>query len=79
MKINDNEYNTIIGIVNQYGTLDTEFTEVQAQLELLDAKKNELLQRLEVIRKEELAFFDILKNNYGEGKLNLETLEYMTT
>ena len=65
-------------IVNEYRTIETEFTEIQSQLERIDAEKSNLLSRLDAIRSEELEFYDNLEDKYGKGKIDLLTFEYIS-
>ena len=65
-------------IVNEYRTIETEFTEIQSQLERIDAEKSNLLSRLDAIRFEELEFYDNLEDKYGKGKIDLFTFDYIS-
>ena len=76
MQITNEELSTIKEIVEQYNSLNTEFLTIQTQLETLNMQKDSLLSRLESVHDMEYQFFETLKNAYGEGSLNLETLEY---
>jgi hypothetical protein len=72
------EHLAISKIVDKYRTLETDLTTVQAELQLLDSKKTQLLKTLDKIRSEELTFFKKLKRTYGDGKLDILTMEYVT-
>lgn len=76
MKLDNNEINEMKNIVLRYSNLHSEFEETQKQLEIISKKKDLLLESLETVHKEELNFYEKLKQKYGEGKLDFNSLEY---
>ena len=75
--LNDVDHRSIAKIVNQYRDLETDLNVVQTKLEELDTEKITLLSTLDKIRAEEIKFFKKLKKTYGDGKLDLLTMEYV--
>lgn len=76
-KLSSLEYNEMLNIVNSYREMETSLTKVQEQLESLSSIKDSLLHELDTIRDRELKFFENLEKNYGKGKLDLYTFEYI--
>lgn len=77
MKLKDEEYIEMTSIVEEYTRIQTSFDDVQKQLKKLSEQKDILLERLEVAREKELAFFSKLNESYGEGKFDPVSLEYI--
>jgi septation ring formation regulator EzrA len=77
-KLSNEELSSANKIVNEYRTIESEFTEIQSQLEKIDAEKVNLLSRLDAIRSEELEFYENLEDKYGKGKIDLLTFEYIS-
>ena len=65
-------------IISTYQKLEGNLTDIQKKLEDLDKQKTKLLQELDKTRSEETKFFTNLSKKYGEGKLDLYTMEYIT-
>lgn len=64
-------------IVKSYQDLESSLTKVQEQLEALSKLKDTLLLNLDEIQARERDFFQQLEKEYGKGKLDLYTLEYI--
>lgn len=79
MKLEKKELDEMKNIVTSYSILQNEFEKAQKQLEEISKKKDHLLKRLDYTHDEELAFYQKLNKKYGEGKLDLNTLEYIQT
>lgn len=77
MKLQETELNEMRNIVEKYSVLQNEFEITQKELEVINKKKDELLKKLDEVHSEELSFFDSLKEKYGEGKIDLNKLEYI--
>lgn len=73
------ENRAISKIVDKYRNLEVDLVSIQDQLEKLDKEKAIMLKTLDSIRNEELTFFRKLKKTYGEGKLDILTMEYIVT
>lgn len=71
------ENRAISKIVDKYRNLENDLTDIQSKLEQLDKEKSNMLKTLDTIRNEELGFFKKLKKTYGEGKLDILTMEYI--
>lgn len=76
--LKDTENQSISKIVDKYRELEKNLDNVQSRLEELDKEKTVLLSTLDAIRNEETLFFKKMKKSYGEGKLDLMTMEYVT-
>ena len=71
------DYKKIQGIVKKYRKIDENLTSIQAQLERLDKERAHLFDSLDSTRAEEEAFFENIKQKYGDGKFDLLTNEYV--
>lgn len=76
MKIDNKELDEMKSIVYDYSTLQTEFDEIQKRLEIIHKEKDILLERLEKVHERENVFYGQLKDKYGDGTLDLNSLEY---
>jgi len=65
-------------LIDTYKELELGLTDIQNQLDLLDAKKKELLLSLEKTQKTETMFFEKIKKTYGEGHLDIYSMKYVT-
>jgi hypothetical protein len=64
-------------IIDKYKELETSLTRVQTQLEKLDRERVKLIESLDQTRNREDSFFVSLRENYGQGKLDLYTMKYI--
>ena len=71
------DYTKIQGIVGRYRKIDENLTNIQTQLERLDKERAHLFESLDSTRAEEEAFFENIKQKYGDGKFDLLTNEYV--
>ena len=71
------DYAKIKGIVGRYRKIDENLTNIQTQLERLDKERAHLFESLDTTRAEEEAFFENIKEKYGDGKFDLLTNEYV--
>ena len=69
----------IASIIDKYQKLEENLTTVQTQLEELDKRRADLISTLDIIRNEEVSFFKKMKKTYGEGKLDITTMDYIVT
>jgi hypothetical protein len=76
-KLKESEHKEVSAIVESYREIESSLTQVQHQLQELDSIKDTLLTQLDAIRSRELDFFQQLEKEYGKGKLDLYTLEYI--
>jgi hypothetical protein len=89
-KITEQEQNEVIEMIKTYRSLHDQVAEtlmntksvqdamnkIQKTLDDLDAQKNELLANIESNRDKERKWVGDLIAKYGNGKLNLETMEW---
>lgn len=62
----------------EFSQVHQEISLIQSEMNSLNQKAEELIQKLESLRKEEFDFMEILKENYGEGKLDPFKMTYET-
>jgi len=72
------EMKQIQKIVSQYKKVETELSNIQAKLNMLDIERTKVLHDLDAIREDEEKFFDKIKETYGDGKLDLNSMQYIT-
>ena len=77
--LKETEHRAISKIIDKYRSLETNLTEIQVRLETIDKEKTDLLSTLDKIRNDEVSFFSKMKTTYGEGKLDVLTMEYIVT
>jgi allophanate hydrolase subunit 1 len=77
MKLEKNELSEVLKVVETYGSLQVEFASVEEQMEKIKQQKDDLLNRLEEARKQELLIMKKLEKKHGPGKLNLDNYEYI--
>ena len=77
--LKETEHRAISKIIDKYRSLETNLTEIQVRLETIDKEKTDLLSTLDKIRNDEVSFFSKMKKTYGEGKLDVLTMEYIVT
>lgn len=76
IKLEDTDYSKIRDITGKYSELESRFTSIQKELEILQEKQVEITQQLESLQEREREFFDDVKTRFGDGKLDLFTFEY---
>ena len=77
LKLESSEHSVVEQIVYKYREIGTEMNEIQSKLKDLETQKESLMYRLENVQLEEKNLFSDLREKYGEGKLDLLTLEYV--
>jgi len=78
IELQDIELKVASDIVQKYRGAEVELNDIQQKLISLDEQKQDLLNRVEIIHKEEIEFFEELESKYGSGKLDLLTFQYVT-
>ena len=76
IKLEQSELNEVKGIIKNYADLGDELRDVEKQISILLAKENEIRERLTSNRQREFKFSEDIRKKYGDGFLNVETLEY---
>jgi len=76
MKLSKEELQTVNNFISSYKRINNELTDITDQLRELSKRQQTLTEQLIDVRKSENIFAEQLKNIYGEGTFNLETLDY---
>ncbi len=78
MRLTDEEYREIAIIVDQYRETSDSLDRMQEKLERVLVEKNMIESRIELIRDRENKLFADLEKQYGKGRLDLLTMEYIS-
>ncbi len=78
MRITENEIEEVLKFSNEYVSLHSQIGKIESEIRELENKASNLIARLEECRDEEKTFMDALSKKYGEGKINLSTLNWET-
>jgi len=85
MKIEKGEIEQIHQIISEFSKLHDEFDMYESELESMQKKQAEILENLTlvnekitILREKEMNLIDAIKSKYGDGILDLETMEIKT-
>jgi hypothetical protein len=73
----DHEVKHIIGIIEEYRKIHKELDNITNDIEKLQNKKTELLNKYINIKCEEGTFTEGLERNYGKGSLDLQSMTWI--
>lgn len=83
MKLLKDEVEQIHTIISEFTALHKEFDSYETELENMQKKQSEILEKLTSVnekitelRAKEMNLIQTIKEKYGEGSLDLETMEY---
>lgn len=77
IKLAEEELKEAKEIVGKYVILQQEFDDLEKKLKNIETSKNDLLKRMDENRNSEIHFFDDLKIKYGEGNLDVCSMNYI--
>lgn len=83
MKLEKGEVEQIHQIISEFAKLHDEFDMYEFQLEEMQKKQSDILENLTevnekitILREKEMNLIEDIKAKYGNGSLDLETMEY---
>lgn len=79
IQLKKQELKKVNTMITEYRRIEDSLTEIQKKLEELEKDKELLLESLDSNREAETKFFEELKKQYGEGKFDLHTNQYIVT
>ena len=76
MKLSQQELQEVNNFITSYKRINNELTNITNQLKELTFRQHALTEQLIEARTNENIFAEQIKNKYGEGSFNIQTLEY---
>lgn len=76
-KLTQEEVTALKEIQDQNFNLIEQFGQIEMQMQILEIQKNNLKQTLSNLKSKEIELGNQLQTKYGNGKINLETSEFI--
>ena len=76
-KLTQEEVTALKEVQDQNFDLIEQFGQIEMQMQILEIQKNNLKQTLSNLKSKEIELGNQLQTKYGNGKINLETSEFI--